>query len=546
MNLNKVISTIIVNRNTKDLLKNCLDSLPIGFGEIPYETWIVDNASDDMSCKMITQYYPHIHLIRNIDNLGFAKANNQALKKVTSPFALLLNSDTILTKECVFHLYHFLMNHPDAAIVGPKLIRQNGTLQPSTYPLPQIWKDLLQQLKLYKLLPKKMKAQLFFGSFWNHDNTRPVGRITGACILLRMEDIRSLNFFDEDFFFYGEVHDLCWSLWERGRQVWFCTDSIVIHLGGQTSKITWDYKEQRRRMWRMNEKLLRKHQPLSIVRISLLLKWLSLLIAVIKGSINSLKRDKPVEYNLLKIDFSWYSGRFKEWLWFRFRSLYNLYFNRPFYTTRFGKKLLDKFNMHISPDFDFRTETNGIRRELTDKWIESQDSWERTGLMDFSCSTLIYQIIRKLKPDIVVETGVANGASSTFILSAMEANGIGKLYSIDWFESEELSFVPKGKKTGWMVPNHLRRRWNLIIGWTEEKLEPLLKQIGIIDIFLHDSDHSYETMKYEYKAAFPYLKINGLLLSDDVRMNTAFDEFTKDNNMPTVIYKGRLGIAKKR
>lgn len=540
------ISFVIVNRNTKELLRDCLESIPQALSKVPYDIWIVDNASKDGSSEMISQDYPNIHLIRNVNNLGFAKANNQALKKITSPFALLLNSDTVLKKDCILNLYNFLMDHPHAAIVGPKLINPKGTLQPSTYPLPRIWKNLLTELKFYGFLPKRIKARLFLGSFWNHDETRPVGRITGACILIRMEDIRSLNFFDEEFFFYGEVHDLCWRLWERCREVWFYPYSEVVHLAGQTSKDMWDYKEQRRRMWRMNEKLLRKHQPPSIVRIGLLIKWVGLLIGVIKEKVKSHKKDKPVENNLLKIDFSWHSGRIKEWFWFRSRNLYGLYYKRSFYSTRFEKKLLKNIKIHISSDSEFKTEADRIQRELTDKWIESQDSWERTGLMDFSCSALIYQLIRKLKPVIVVETGVANGASSTFILSAMEANGIGKLYSIDWFESEALSFVPKGKKTGWMVPNELRTRWDLIIGRTEKKLEPLLKQIGMIDIFLHDSDHSYEAMKHEYKTALPYIKKKGFLLSDDVRMNTAFDEFTIDNKMPNVIYRGRLGIAKKR
>ena len=145
----------------------------------------------------------------------------------------------------------------------------------------------------------------------------------------------------------------------------------------------------------------------------------------------------------------------------------------------------------------------------------------------------------------MVETGVANGASSTFILSAMAANGIGSLYSIDWSDNEEFSFVPKGKEIGWMVPHELRKRWHLEIGRTEEKLKPLLKEITPIDIFFHDSDHSYETMIYEYKSAWLHLKKNGLLLSDDVKMNMAFDEFTRDTESSTMIYKGRFGIAQK-
>jgi GT2 family glycosyltransferase/cephalosporin hydroxylase len=541
----KEISTIIVNRNTRELLTNCLESLATGFAEISYEVWVVDNASEDGSADMVAQDYPDVHLLRNDDNLGFSKANNQVLKKINTPFALLLNSDTILTKECISHLYNFLTDHPEAAIVGPKLISQHGKLQPSTYPLPQLWKDLLIDLKFYKFLPQKIKSKLFIGSFWKHNETRAVGRITGACILVRMDDVRSVNFLDENFFFYGEVHDFCWSLWEKDRQVWFNPESVVVHLGGETSKKMWNYKEQRRRMWRENEKFLRKHQPLSVVRIGILLKLFSLLLAIIKGAITGFSIDTSIDRDLLKVDFDWYSRRIKEWFWFRFRHFFDFYFERSFYLAWFQKKLIQKFYVSESSDFEFNTETGRIQEELTDKWNNSQDSWDRTGLMDFSCVALLYQIVRIFKPQVVVETGVANGASSTFILSAMEANGMGTLYSVDWSESEELSFVPKGKEMGWMVPDELRKRWHLQIGRTEEKLEPLLKQIGRINVFLHDSDHSYETMMYEYKTAWPYLVEKGFLLSDDVRMNTAFGEFTKDTESPTMIYKGRLGIAQK-
>jgi hypothetical protein len=96
-----------------------------------------------------------------------------------------------------------------------------------------------------------------------------------------------------------------------------------------------------------------------------------------------------------------------------------------------------------------------------------------------------------------------------------------------------------------MVPDQLRKRWTLEIGRSEEKLVPILEGLREIDIFLHDSDHSYETMMYEYKAAWPYLVKNGLLLSDDVKMNTAFVEFAKDMSRLTMIYKGRFGIVQK-
>jgi hypothetical protein len=127
----------------------------------------------------------------------------------------------------------------------------------------------------------------------------------------------------------------------------------------------------------------------------------------------------------------------------------------------------------------------------------------------------------------------------------MDANKEGKLYSIDWPGGKDVTFVPEGKETGWMVPDPLRKRWTLEIGRSEDTLLPILDRLGEMDIFLHDSDHSYETMMYEYRTAWPHVATNGLLLSDDVKMNTAFEEFSKDMNTLTMIYKGRFGIAQK-
>lgn len=538
---NSAISVIIVNRNTKRLLRNCLNSLPHGFTTIPYEVWVVDNGSNDGSVEMIKTNYPHIRLVENENNFGFAKANNQALKQVNTTFALLLNSDTLLTKDCIVPLYKFMLSHPEAAMVGPRLVYGDGTLQPSTYPLPHLFNDILFNLKLYRLLSEKLRAKLFWGSFWNHGQESKVGRLTGACILLRMSDISSVNFLDESFFFYGEIHDLCWGLWKRDRETWFTPSSEVIHLGGQTSRKMWNFTEQRRRMWRESERLLQKHQSRTTVRLHILLTWFSLIITSMAQSISEIGSS---DIDILRVDLDWYNNRLREMFWFRTGHLFKGYLNSFFYTSSFHTRLFGKINIKNARMLQFSSETNSIQKELVRKWSK-QFSSQRTGFMDFSCSALLYHLVRWLRPRVVVETGVANGISSTFILSAMEANKKGQLYSIDWPGDRELSFLPKGMETGWMVPAELRSRWTLQIGRTDENLAPLLASIENIDMFLHDSDHSYETMMYEYKTAWPYLEKNGLLLSDDAKMNTAFLEFTKDTNSPNIIYKNRLGIAQK-
>jgi predicted O-methyltransferase YrrM len=149
-----------------------------------------------------------------------------------------------------------------------------------------------------------------------------------------------------------------------------------------------------------------------------------------------------------------------------------------------------------------------------------------TMLAPFRAPTL-YVITRILKPKNVAETGVANGFSSSFILYAMEKNNLGRLSSID-LPNQPGDVIEK--ETGWLVPDSLRPRWELIIGSSRDKLEPLLERLKSIDIFYHDSEHSYENMKFEFELAWKYIRPKGYMLSDDITDNRAFNEFVRNND----------------
>lgn len=135
----------------------------------------------------------------------------------------------------------------------------------------------------------------------------------------------------------------------------------------------------------------------------------------------------------------------------------------------------------------------------------------------------LYIIARILKPEIVIETGVFEGHSSLALLLALKENNKGHLHSID-LPSPKL---PPGKESGWIVPEHLRKRWDLRLGKSSDLLPDLLKEVREVDIFLHDSEHSYENMHWEYKTAWRYIRKGGLLLSHDISQNSAFRDFAK-------------------
>ena len=148
---------------------------------------------------------------------------------------------------------------------------------------------------------------------------------------------------------------------------------------------------------------------------------------------------------------------------------------------------------------------------------------------------IVYIICRVLKPDVVVETGVSSGVSSSYILCAIENNNNGKLYSID------LSW---GVQSGWIIPDYLRHNWHLELGKSSDMLVPLLKRVGEIGIFLHDSEHSYKNMLWEFQTAWEYLKPGGILLSHNVNHSRAFPDFCENVGVKGHIIADMGGIVK--
>lgn len=175
------------------------------------------------------------------------------------------------------------------------------------------------------------------------------------------------------------------------------------------------------------------------------------------------------------------------------------------------------------------------------------------------CGEELYVICRILKPRIVIETGVASGLSSAYILQALEDNGRGRLYSIDMPNYEEIlvkqkgtylpnpiAVLPPNKKPGWIIPENLKKNWMLRVGLSKDELPVLLREVGEIDLFLHDSEHTYENMIFEYRTAWPFLTKNGILLSHDIGWNSAFDDFARHMGIKKyIIYFTGTGAMRK-
>lgn len=177
------------------------------------------------------------------------------------------------------------------------------------------------------------------------------------------------------------------------------------------------------------------------------------------------------------------------------------------------------------------------------------------GIISLEEAKGIYNLIQDYKPHKILETGVCNGYSTAFILLALEQNEQGHLYSIDYPEVIGLDYeknnfwngkggaaIPKGTKSGWIIPSHLKKRWSITYGKSIDILENLLEEIGEIDVFIHDSEHSYECMSFEFNIAYEKLKKNGLLIADDIHWNSSFFDFAKKRKKKVEYLAKHMGM----
>jgi len=169
------------------------------------------------------------------------------------------------------------------------------------------------------------------------------------------------------------------------------------------------------------------------------------------------------------------------------------------------------------------------------------------GAIGYTEGVYLYGVLRKLRPSVAVETGVANGFSTAFSLLALQQNGEGHLHSIDlprevgrdyepgtFYEGEGRAGIPTGAEPGWLVPPELKERWTIVLGRSQEALPPLLERLGTIDSFMHDSEHSFECMWFEFNASWAALRPGGVLISDDVNSTEAFSRFAREQGRELV------------
>ncbi len=255
---NPLCSIIIISYNTKEVTRDCLESVKAAKLDFTYEIIIVDNASTDGSVEMFEQDYPEATLIKNEENLFFPKANNQAMLVAKGKYFFLLNSDTLVEPGQIEKLINFLdQRFPKVGVVGPSVRNKDGTLQSEGHSFDTKHHVIARFLFLHKLpLPfflKKLILPLGYEPGL-YGRTRKVGWVMGCALMFRRELYEEFGGLDGDFVFYCDDMEFCYRTWKHGYEVWVDVRSRITHLGGvswvvakQTgeSKKLPDYHERR-------------------------------------------------------------------------------------------------------------------------------------------------------------------------------------------------------------------------------------------------------------------------------------------------------------
>lgn len=234
------LSIIIVSYNTKDFLRENLTSLENNISKgIKYQVIVVDNASSDGSAQMVEDEFKNVVIIANKDNLGFSKANNMGLRKAgKSRYMLFLNPDTIVGRSVLEHMINFMDMTPDAGASTCKIIMGNGQIDDAAHRgFPTPWNAFTHFSGISKLAPNSRFLNGYNLGWKDLDKTHEIDVLAGAFMLTRFEAGEDANWWDEDYFFYGEDIDFCYMLKQKGWKIYYVPDVSIFHRKGASSGI---------------------------------------------------------------------------------------------------------------------------------------------------------------------------------------------------------------------------------------------------------------------------------------------------------------------
>src|SRR5262245_48557194 len=226
------VSVVVVSYNTAHLLGDMFAALDAGRGALKLQVIVIDNASRDGSVHILRTKYPEVELIENRTNVGFGRANNQALPSIRGRYVLLLNTDAFMASDTLQKTVSFMDAHPRCGVLGVKLVGRDGTLQPSCRYFPTPWNVFLARTGLKRFFPG---ARLVDEMSWDHESIRECDWVPGCYYLVRREVIERIGLFDPRYFLYYEEVDHCRAVRQAGWTVVYCPFTEVVHIGGESA-----------------------------------------------------------------------------------------------------------------------------------------------------------------------------------------------------------------------------------------------------------------------------------------------------------------------
>lgn len=231
------LSVIIVNYNVRQFLENALASVFRALEGLQGEVIVVDNASDDGSVEMLKAKFPEVQLVEHKANVGFAKANNAALKLARGRYLVLLNPDTIVQEDTFKVMMRFFEENPDAGLAGCKILNPDGTFQlPCRRSFPTPWVAFTKIFGLSTLFPKSKLFGRYNLTYLSEDETYEVDAVSGSFMFLRREVYTLIGGLDEAFFMYGEDLDWCYRVSKAGYKVYYIHSTKIIHFKGESTR----------------------------------------------------------------------------------------------------------------------------------------------------------------------------------------------------------------------------------------------------------------------------------------------------------------------
>jgi GT2 family glycosyltransferase len=254
------VSVVIVSFNTREVLRECLQTLERQTSKVTYETIVVDNESADGSADMVERDFPAVRLVRSAVNLGFAAANNRGFALAQGRYVSQLNSDAFMQPGALDLAVQHMDAKPTVGLSGGRLVGRDGSWQPSVRKFPS---PLNEALTLTGLAAKYRKSR-FFGradrTWADPREPGPADWVPGAFTLIRREVLEQIGHLDERFFLYFDDVDLCRRVKALGYSVWYFPDVVVTHLGGESAKavshLALSSSGAQLVLWRMRSQLL--------------------------------------------------------------------------------------------------------------------------------------------------------------------------------------------------------------------------------------------------------------------------------------------------